>query len=301
MGLLLLVAIATAAVLVVLRARSRWAERRAQTTGGGATPRCGGCGYDTTGLSGLTCPECGADLRAAGILAGQTARAGRGFAPSAVTFVGACVVCGLILASVVSPLLPARMRFEQDVRLAGPRSGAYGAIVVQSTGAWWGEARPTLRVRIELEKLPGSSVTTGRPLLVDPQSGGYEYVDAAGRRVVEASGFGPPAVLAWLAERGIDASDDRVRGEAQAVYVAARRGGRARRVVALMTGGGSSSFTTGMSDQVFNSTRVSELSTATPVQQAMPVLGVLWLAVVACGLVYLWKSTRPGATPMPVP
>src|SRR6188474_1599547 len=88
----------------------------------GPAPRCGACGYDTTGLTTLTCPECGADLRAAGITRGRPTSTPGGFAASAFLFVVLWAVCGLILAGAVATLSPQRQFFEQTVTLGSPRS-----------------------------------------------------------------------------------------------------------------------------------------------------------------------------------
>ena len=45
-----------------------WLCRRARTRKP-AEPSCGECGYNVYGLPTFTCPECGADLRAVGIVA----------------------------------------------------------------------------------------------------------------------------------------------------------------------------------------------------------------------------------------
>jgi hypothetical protein len=67
-GLLTISAIATAAgaALLALLATHR---RAAIDPDAAREPRCGQCGYIVRGLQGMTCPECGGDLREVGIVA----------------------------------------------------------------------------------------------------------------------------------------------------------------------------------------------------------------------------------------
>ncbi|MBI1335737.1 MAG: hypothetical protein GC164_02110 [Phycisphaera sp.] len=65
-----------------------WARSGAGNAGEGMA--CGKCGYNVRGLSQLNCPECGADLREAGIVKGKSkGRRGLGIALT--------IVCGLML------------------------------------------------------------------------------------------------------------------------------------------------------------------------------------------------------------
>jgi len=48
----------------------------------GQEPRCGQCGFSVTGLTTLTCPECGADLRAVGIIPPANSRTVKNATPS---------------------------------------------------------------------------------------------------------------------------------------------------------------------------------------------------------------------------
>ena len=48
-------------------------RRKGKSAGPAGEMSCGGCGYSVRGLQQLTCPECGVDLRAAGITGGGSA------------------------------------------------------------------------------------------------------------------------------------------------------------------------------------------------------------------------------------
>jgi hypothetical protein len=56
-----------ASICAALAGRALRRGRRRRPLVSGASPRCGACGYDTRGLTTLTCPECGSDLRIVGI------------------------------------------------------------------------------------------------------------------------------------------------------------------------------------------------------------------------------------------
>jgi hypothetical protein len=240
-------------------------------------PACGSCGYDTTGLTSLTCPECGADLRVAGITRGGPGGSGVGFVTSSLALLVPWAVCGFVLASTVSSLLPVRQVLRENVRLGAPRSGAYQAVDVDVTGNAWQDERPVVRAELRLLPLaaPNASASPPAPLAASP-------------------GITPATVLTWMAGAGIDATDPRVRDEAQAVTMAAVRGLRMRRRNA--SGNYSSSSVSGGSSGPFSNVKTTSASSVTGrTDLPLAMFGLLWLGVLAAGLAFLYRSTRPRA------
>jgi hypothetical protein len=238
-----------------------------------APPACGACGYDTTGLTSLTCPECGADLRVVGIRRGRPAELGAGFVVAFVALLLAWAVCGFVLASAVSALSPARRFKDQVVRLSGPASGAYQAVDVVAHATGW-EGAP-VRARVDLQLVPLTpGATPPAPLHA-------------------SAGTDARAVLAWLSNAGVDASDPRVRDEAQAIAMSALRGLRTRERYG--SGGFTGSAVSGGMGGPFNSSsttmRAGGGSTALPSY----LFAALWLGVLAAAARFLWRHARPPA------
>ena len=90
------------AVLVWLLVR----PRKAEPASGG---KCGQCGYGVRGIASTTCPECGADLREVGIVAGERPRGGgtRAVLIMLAAFVGFMCVCSGMAWMVRARPLPA--------------------------------------------------------------------------------------------------------------------------------------------------------------------------------------------------
>ena len=95
--LLVLAAVAGWPVLLVFLTRE-WRRRRGME---GRGPHCGSCGYSTHGLAGLTCPECGSDLREVGIVVPRAVGNLSGWMLAAI--LGTLLVC--ILAATVVVVL----------------------------------------------------------------------------------------------------------------------------------------------------------------------------------------------------
>ena len=240
-----------------------------------AAPRCGSCCYDTTGLTSLTCPECGADLRVAGITHDRSSPSFSAFviSLSALGLVLMWALCGIILVSAVVALVPPRQHVQQTVRLGGPRSGAYTAVDVVATGWGWPGERPT--VAVELQLVPGAAGGAAKP----------RPPLAASRRTTTDD------VLAWLSAAGADASDPRVRDEAQAVNLAALRAVRTR--VRFGTGGFTSSSVSGIGGRPFTSLTTSVRGGSTRSELPRAIFLALWVGVLVAGVVYLWRAMRP--------
>ena len=232
-------------------------------------PSCGSCGYDTTGLLSLTCPECGSDLRVAGITRGPVGGTYAGFFVSVAALLVPWAACGMMLVAFVSSLVPARHSVRQTTQLTGPRSAAYKSIDVVATGEGWEGERATVSVQLQLT--PSGVAKPPAPLPV-----------TAGTRT--------QAVLAWLSEAGINTQDPLVRDEAQATMMNAVRSLRTRHSDAYRSM--SHSFSTG-SEGPFHSVNTTTSGSADRSTIPPVVFGALWVGVLAAAVTFLWRAMRP--------
>ena len=262
-------------------------------TGIGLTgPACGRCGYNTTGLTSLTCPECGSDLRAVGIV---TAAASRRltFPLAAAVFTLMWIFAGVLLPGVMGHIVPTPKRHSSEVVLEQPRSAAYAGVDVYGTGTSWGDERPPMSVVIALRPKPGSPPRGVGPMNVNPETGSYAYLDPTPKQVSAERGLQGEAVAQWLEAAGLDATDPRLQSEANRIAAAARHAGR-RPVTSADLGGGAARRSVG-NDPHFGS--ISYAAGYSPEPLAWLIIPLLALHVVAwwAGVRYLWRTIRDPA------
>ncbi len=230
--LLGLVFVAAVFVAVVLIARGR------RGPGSHADPSCGACGYNVRGLSQLSCPECGADLREVGIL---TPNMRRGIGP----------IGGVVLWSVIQ-LLPGMIGASLAIAFLVPNvytrteNASYAhrkytgnetnpptiiqTIDVSSAGKqtlwpWegrWPNKVPPNNLSIKVFTEQGSAAR----LDIDLNDTAYRYQDASGA-IVEARAKVDEAVLTqWLESTGImsDTSQPDRQGEIDDLHTIVRNG-----------------------------------------------------------------------------
>jgi hypothetical protein len=295
-SLLVLVGITAAAVWLGISMRNKAARAAA------AGPVCGACAYSVIGLTTMTCPECGADLRAAGILAPRTPRP---TAPVTNAIIGFTVLLGII-ALIVTPallsILPARRSYGQEVRLLSPTSGAYNQVVLRSRGRSWGAGHTLLPVELELQLNPPTSSAAKPPqparMTVRPD-GAHKYTAAPGAPPISrSSGFGPAAVLDWMKAAGLDTAQPALRQEAARLAGEVRiisRGGR--RALADAPIGGFSSRSSGADSggQFASRSTAERADTNPPLWVTLP-LAAIWLILWLLGLRHLTRRTNPLTT-----
>jgi hypothetical protein len=166
-------------------------------------PLCGHCGYIVRGISSLTCPECGSDLREAGIFpAGMRLPIGaRGrivIWSAALPFLAAPL--SLILQYAAGPTLY-QHRMHRGVLAASLGSD----ITVEKLGwkLYWGGHWRAPAVPLQVLRLSqGNPVGGGRPLMVNMLDDSYQFMNANGAKVSNPDGFGAPVIAAWLAAQG---------------------------------------------------------------------------------------------------
>lgn len=103
---------------------------------GGGQMSCGQCGYAARGLSGTSCPECGADLREVGIR--PSGNPGRRTTGMVLTFVcgGLCLLgCGSMLLAFVGWSRASIQQVPSVQTVPGPSGSGSGTIIQNTDGS----------------------------------------------------------------------------------------------------------------------------------------------------------------------
>jgi hypothetical protein len=289
-----------ALVAIVMAALASYALRRARRPlAPGQPPLCGACGYSTQGLTTLTCPECGSDLRVVGIGAGVTRRMPRliHFAACAIFLSFLMYPLQTTLTNLVMPMLLSPLEYSNDIRVTS-RGDPSRSFAIRATGR--GGATP-VTIEMQLRGGGGGGGTQRFTLLYDP---------------ARAVDFGPRTVLDWMiASRSAagpplsDAIDPAVPMEAARVAGLARKGARytrGREHADWAYGGSGGSRSSSGAGGVFASytedfaARPSRVTTIM-VQVLRVLWGILWLAllIVLFRAIVLPRVSTAAFTPPP--
>ena len=238
-----------------------------------APAACGRCGYSVFGLTTLTCPECGSDLRTVGILTPNNPdRSGRHFFVQAVIFTAVFAVAAFSLAALLMELLPKPLVHTRQTQLIKPASGRYASVRLSTETDGFPEVGLTPSpVRFELEPSPPSPPTAAAPpSMMVPVASDPSLVSSA-------------VVLAWMKSCGVDVTDPKVQVEARYIAVAGRAMGRRQPVVPEGNFGSTSSGTAPWGSG-FDSVSTRE-SVATTLHEAVPLtVGAVAMAIWIGGL-----------------
>lgn len=278
--LLLLVLVIVAAVIGSLVATKRNFDRR-KLTG----PVCGGCGYSVTGLTVMTCPECGKDLRTVGILTPSTPR-GTSVVAGTIKFTLLLAFIAAVATAGVESVVPVRHTYGRKVRL-GPMSNGYRSVLVQISRTSWSEDLSSAAVTIELEPTVATPAALPARMTVHAD-GGYEFT--AGSRVLRQGIFGKSAVLEWLKAAGLDTSAADVQHKAARIAAEIRIAAHSGRAAMRQSSGSSfssSSSSGGDPTGVFQTRTLSEVGHSASSPAAPIAMLGFWLAVWIWGLWYL--------------
>jgi len=278
-GYLLPLVVAAVIALTVIAIQ---ASRRRKLTG----PVCGHCGYSVTGLTTMTCPECGGDLRAVGITTPSTSLGGNVVAAVMIFtlllgFIAAVATSGLI------SVVPVRHSYKRQVRL-GPVSSAYPNVLVQTSRTSWSGSFLPAAVTIELEPAGANSTASSAQMTVHAD-GKYEFT-TAGSRVVGQDEFGESAVLEWLKAAGIDTTAADMQRKAARIVAEARiaaRSGRAAKSQSSGSGSSMSSSSGGDPADVFQNNSTSQSNESHRPAVPFFLVPLFWLSIWLWGLWYL--------------
>ncbi|HZL37940.1 MAG TPA: TIM barrel protein [Tepidisphaeraceae bacterium] len=167
----------------------------------GPEPRCTACGYIVHGLPGSICPECGADLRAAGAVT-----AGGRLPPSRFARVGGwsifCLLTlpgggGILWWDFVMPFLPQQIHAMDVSTLGQPQSGAYHSIIIRRevyAHGHSGDVAPAWQ-KVTLELTPNTGPTS--KMYVDLPSLHYRDV-ADSKEPINSPPLDERALVAWM-------------------------------------------------------------------------------------------------------
>jgi hypothetical protein len=127
--------------------------------GGVREPSCGSCGYPVRGLGTFACPECGRDLREAGIVTPSLEWKHRpGLMVTALSWAILATALFLPLAALGLLVVPEVGSFSRNSRLV-PASGAYTQLDVTESGGVGRPDAPAERVLLELTTNDGATAT----------------------------------------------------------------------------------------------------------------------------------------------
>ncbi len=211
-------------------------------------PACGRCGYPARGISGLNCPECGADLREVGISLGRSHQlVGAGCIVS-IVFTIALVIVASILNPMIVNLFPDYETQSFSIRLS-PNSQAFGEAFLHvdaselipsnsintglgGTSTTWNQSGTGGRTTTVSLGTGGGQRTVNRVAFsarynprskhawkeiffeVNPQSLEAAWTDQSGNPRSSNGVFSDQDMLAYMADIGIDTSKPDVQAEA---------------------------------------------------------------------------------------
>jgi hypothetical protein len=207
--LILLTALTVALAVATVVVRRRRAQRITQ-------PVCGQCGYAVEGLPSFTCPECGSDLRAVGIVTPGPARPLRPITRvilwTIMLPIPACLVSLVLLLTVIPSVESTR-----EAQSFEPVSGAYSSIEMVGTGSVliWPWQRGSV-LRVPLERLQLSVLATkgllGR-LDIDLSTQACRFQPPGEPKAESPGAFGPAVLTSLLSAAGIDVGNAPVQAE----------------------------------------------------------------------------------------
>jgi len=214
MGSLMLIAIVMAATAVVLAVLA--SQRRAAIDPDAARePRCARCGYIVRGLQGMTCPECGGDLREVGILAPGVAPAlSRG--KRVLIWTLAAPLPAILLYTMLAPSFVPQWQLTTQRRVIFSQSSyCFVTITANATGK-----KLVFGDRVNRSPVPAEVIFLSNNVnnvTMDVRLPGNTYnVNRAGKIV--SGNFGANAVQTWLNDAGF--SDPRVAARATDIVAA---------------------------------------------------------------------------------
>ncbi len=159
-GLLLVAVIVGAIVVSLVAAIVRWRDRV-------RTPCCGGCRYPVEGLTSFTCPECGRDLREAGILVPGVRPRHRVHVAEMIAACAAVAVLGAVITAGVLAATPTGRQFTvQRTQSLVPASGSFGELHVSASARIRTQTGPLNLVAAQsmtISELPGGAPAPGGP------------------------------------------------------------------------------------------------------------------------------------------
>jgi hypothetical protein len=174
-----------------------------------ADPVCGHCGYCVRGISALTCPECGSDLREVGILAPNMRVPMSRLVRVLVLIVAFPLPAFLVSWLLLSTVLPFSVRHKEDREIVCQAPYLNITLDTFAEEYPWQPGMlgrfPFKTVHVELD----DRAVTGF-LEADLSNGSYHYWSMRGPTVSRPTGFNGATIANWLALQGVNVNDPRV-------------------------------------------------------------------------------------------
>jgi hypothetical protein len=180
---------------------------------------CGRCGYCVRGIDGLTCPECGSDLREVGILPANYRRP-LGPAMKMLLWSVALPIPALLLSILmIQTVLPFCLT-QKVSRVIFCQAPALNTIVqLSAEKRLWQPVLmsppPTAPDVVHL-----SDTNHGLDLEVNLSTGAYSYLRKDGSIINQPAGFNGAVLAGWFALAGVSTGDPQARQLCDQVYAA---------------------------------------------------------------------------------
>ncbi len=243
-------------------------------------PVCGKCGYAVRGLPTFTCPECGSDLRAVGIVT-------EGHSSISPTMRGWLLV---LVWTLVLPI-PAFLLTVLIVQAAPQLNSTTARQVLDKPASNAYQRIELVQNRVERDNVVISNDLTialvaaqGDPLRleVSPRALSYSYRCKSGEKVQADSGLDAEVILDWMAQASVDVTNEQVKSEAVEL--------------AAMVQAASGSLVTDLPHEKFSSGSTSSFSDFGPPNWVGVTVAGFWLVLWLLGCWKFWKiGTRKPA------
>ncbi len=158
-------------ILVAAAATFFYYRRQARHTASINEPACGSCRYPVRGLEAMTCPECGTDLREAGIITPTASTNPLGRLPSKIIiFTTITALVGFLTLPLLMHTLPKQQSATRSVTFGSPTSATYQQIEAKRashTTTWLGRTlSQSNKTPLTIELTRASGTTTAEYDLV---------------------------------------------------------------------------------------------------------------------------------------
>ncbi len=179
-----------------------------------SVPSCGKCGYQVEGLEALRCPECGSDLRIAGI---NTPSAPRRIGPVAAVIIWTILLPApaLSITNFISRVVPRHHYLTKDITFGMPLSQGYQGVRIsasgeQANGQWQSE-----NITLALQLTDGS---VSPKLVVNLPDWTYTIDGSDGLSESNVDdAVDHRSVLNWMVAQGLDPNDIAIENEARTI------------------------------------------------------------------------------------
>jgi hypothetical protein len=242
------------------------------------------------GISGLTCPECGRDLREVGIVTPNA----RAPLPAWVWALGWTLAVALTAVPIsmllLATILPFAVKHKSTREIVCQTP--YLNLTLDLDAEGWAPQPAIMRsAAYQPDRFTLSNRSYTMFLEAYVGSGAYHYWSSGAVFISRPSGFSGAAIANWLAPAGVNTADPRVRTVCDQIFklIMQMHQGPASAPLPILDAGG-------------NQVGIAKAATSWVVHDephplVIAALGLFWLIVYLCGLVILFRRRRATASP----